>query len=102
MRNLMLALLLSLLVAGCSSLDAISSVTGLFGDDTGDSVEVDTTLVGGDQDASTDVQLGDRMDADVINNITDIPPYVLVLLVMGWVMPTPLAIVRKIRRRKSK
>lgn len=102
MRNLLLALLLSsLTLVGCSSLAgiAVPVLKGVMGEDKG--LEVDTELVIGDKTQEVDIQLGSNMTAEVINNIQNIPPFVLILLVMGWVLPTPAAMVRWVFRRKD-
>lgn len=100
-RALVLCLFI-LNLAGCGSLGALSSIAGAVGGGDGDSYSVDAELTGRDRTTTSDVQFGSRMDADTINNITDIPPYVLFLLVLGWVMPTPAKLWLGAKKRFNK
>lgn len=98
-----------LMLAGCSSLGLVADVVGAVagGTNSGTQVDVDSEIVFGDSDKSTAVQLGSNSSqtATVINNITSVPAYVIVLLVLGWIMPTPadiLAGIGNLFRRKKR
>jgi len=81
-----------LLLAACSPLDLIKP---MLSGGSGPSLEVDTTV--GDKEESVVGRVGDTTEISTeslsggINttNIQDIPPWVLLLLVLGWVLPTP-------------
>lgn len=88
MRSLRLAVSLSLLVtlAGCS-LDPVSTIAGAFTEKP--SLEVDTEIVAGDK--KQEVQVGSKQTAEVINITTkqEIPIEFILLLCLGWLLPSP-------------
>ena len=90
--------LLSLLVA-CSPLDLIKgAVSG-----GGPSLEVDTTV--GDKEEAVVGRVGDtsEIEAESITggvnttNIEQVPPWILLLLVLGWLLPSHTEIYREIK-----
>lgn len=95
MRNLLLALFLCVLT-GCSTLMDMGK--GLITDDKG--LEVDTELVVGDKDELNEVQVGikSRQDAETINNINEVPIIFMLLMVLGWLLPSPSEIWRGFTR----
>lgn len=98
MRNLVLVLFLCLLT-NCSALGAASKVIGAIGGGSSDNsgVQVESELVVGDKSSSSDVQLGNRLNAETINNIQEASPLIIFLLLLGWILPTPLGMWRYIK-----
>lgn len=89
MRSLKLAFILCLMtLVGCSSLSAVSFLTGLVGEKPG--ISVDTELVVGDKKQDVEVQIGTTQSqmAATINN-DNAPPVLISLLILGWLLPTP-------------
>lgn len=93
MKSLRLVLLV-LLLQGCSSLNPIDMAKSALSDDKG--MEIDTELVVGDKEESNhnEGQIGHRQKASTINNITEIPLTLLLLMVLGWMLPSPAEIWR--------
>ena len=94
MKSLKLALLLSLMtLVGCSSLNPLAVLTAVIGDKPG--LSVDTELVVGDKNQDLEIQVGNvnHQAAKTINN-QNAPPILILLLVLGWVLPTPATMIR--------
>lgn len=70
---------------GCSGL---GTVTNMLKPSKG--VEVNTELVVGDKEESNEVRVGDNQQAGVIENIQQAPLHLILLMILGWVMPSPL------------
>lgn len=93
------AILAAILLA-CTPLDLVK---GVVGGGSGPSLEVDTTI--GDKEESVVGQLGDSSEivsesiTGGVNttNIQDIPPWVLLLLIVGWVLPSPTEMYKEIK-----
>ena len=99
-------LMLSFVLVACSPLDVIKGAMG----GSGPSLEVDTTV--GDKEEAVVGQVGSSTEivAESLSggvnttNIQDIPPWVLILLVLGWLLPSHTEIYREIKswvRRKG-
>ncbi len=90
MKGLRLALLtLTLTLVSCGSLNPIDMAKSAFSDDKG--LEVNSEIVAGDKQESHEGQIGNRSNqqADQITNVNEIPFTVLLLLVLGWLLPSP-------------
>lgn len=91
MRRWLSAIFFSVSLAACSATDLIGLIKP------NDGLQVDTEIVAGDKEEKLDAQLGNKQEvtADRIeggvntNNITNISPLVLILLLLGWMLPTP-------------
>lgn len=89
-----------LFTTSCSTLDLLKTAVGAGG---GPSLEVDTTV--GDKEESVVGQVGSSTEISAesltggINttNIEQVPPWVLLLLVLGWLMPSHTEIYREIK-----
>ena len=101
MRVVVPALLaITITLFACSPLDLIK---GAVGGGSGPSLEVDTTV--GDKEESVVGQVGNSSEISSesitggINttNIQDIPPWVLLLLIVGWVLPSPTSMYKEIK-----
>ena len=77
-------MLLSLTVAGCSTLGIAKD---LFMPSKG--MEIDTELVVGDKEESNEARIGDNQQAELIQNIQEIPWWILVMACLGWFLPGP-------------
>jgi hypothetical protein len=88
MKGLLTITLLSfvLLTSACSPLSAISTLTGLGGG--GPSLEIEA-VVG---DKNQEVRVGDT--AGTINKVEEIPMKYMLLMILGWVAPSPREIWR--------
>jgi hypothetical protein len=92
-------LAITITLFACSPLDLIKGVAG----GSGPSLEVDTTI--GDKEESVVGRVGDTSEiaAESITgginttNIQDIPPWVLLLLIVGWVLPSPTSMYKEIK-----
>ncbi len=96
MRNLVLVLFLFLLT-GCETMNPIGIAKGIFQEDKG--LEVETELVVGDKAVRQDVQVGNRQDSKqsamtIYNKINNTDPVLLLLLIIGWLLPSPVEIWR--------
>ena len=93
--------LLVILLSGCAVLDALGTLIPDKG------LSVDTELVVGDK--QQEVQLGDRSSqvaesivnnegrqeaSKIENNIQNLPEWVILLLIIGWMAPSPSEIWR--------
>ena len=76
LRSVFLSLVL--LLSGCSAMDLLS-----LGSGGGPSLEVDTTL----GDKNQEVQVGDK--AESITNVQEVPMEFMLLMVLGWLLPSP-------------
>jgi hypothetical protein len=80
-------LLLPLLLTGCSALGLISSVVPDGGTDVNANAQIgaeNTQQVVGQQNSSEI-----NAESVVQNTIQDIPPWVMMLLILGWLLPSP-------------
>ena len=80
-------LLLPLLLTGCSALGLISSVVPDGGTDVNANAQIgaeNTQQVVGQQNSSEI-----NAESVVQNTIQDIPPWVMLLLILGWLLPSP-------------
>lgn len=92
-------LLLYALLTGCAALGATSVLTDALSSSDGVSVEAqvgkeNTKQIVGQQNEITNDVAGDQNTITVMNQ--DIPFSFLVLLVVGWILPTPAGIWRGI------
>lgn len=78
-------LLLTLMLSGCTALPAINTVTDMFKEDNG--IKVETELIIGDK--SQELQIGHEQTATNISNIEEIPIEFIILLCLGWLLPSP-------------
>ena len=98
MRYVIYSLLL--LLVACTPFDVAKS---LLDPSSGPSLEVDTTV--GDKEESVVGQVGDssEIEAESITggvnttNIQETPPWVILLLIIGWVLPGPREMYNEIR-----
>tara|TARA_R110002020_G_scaffold277464_2_gene492899 strand:- start:13 stop:321 length:309 start_codon:yes stop_codon:yes gene_type:complete len=96
--------LLALLTA-CSPLDLVKP---MLSGGSGPSLEVDTTV--GDKEESVVGQVGSSTEiasesiTGGINttNVQDIPPWVLLVLVLGWMLPSPTVLYKEIKSWRNK
>lgn len=86
MRSLLLVLFL---LVGCSSFNPVDMGKSLLSDDKG--LEVETELVVGDKEEANEVQVGikSRQEAETINNVNEVPLVFMLLMVLGWLLPSP-------------
>lgn len=80
-------LLLPLFLTGCSALGLISSVVPDGGTDVNANAQIgaeNTQQVVGQQNSSEI-----NAQSVVQNTIQDIPPWVMILLILGWLLPSP-------------
>lgn len=88
------------LLTACSPMDLVK---GAFSGGDGPSLEVDTTV--GDKEESVVGQVGDSTKISTeslsggINttNVQDIPPWVVLLLVLGWLLPSHTEMYREVK-----
>ena len=93
-------LLVVVLLAACSPLDLIKP---MLSGGSGPSLEVDTTV--GDKEESVVGSIGDTSTISTeslsggVNTtyIEDIPPWVVILLILGWLLPSHTEIYREIK-----
>lgn len=86
----MKALLLALFLTGCSTLGALSSLGG--GPTVNSNAQVgkeNTQQVVASQE-TTEISA----ESVIQNEIQDIPPWVMLLLILGWILPSPAEIWR--------
>jgi len=80
-------LLLPLLLTGCSALGLISSVIPDGGTDVNANAQIGAEntqqLVGQQNSSEINAQ------SVVQNTIQDVPPWVMLLLILGWLLPSP-------------
>lgn len=104
LKVVVISMLLTL--TSCSALDVAKTAMGVGG--SGPSLEVDTTV--GDKEEAVVGRVGDSTEiasesiTGGINttNIQDIPPWVLLLLVLGWMLPSPSEMYREIKSWRKK
>ncbi len=95
-----LVLLLSLTLASCSALDVAGM---LFDSGGGPSLEVDTTI--GDKEEAVVGRVGDTSEivsesiTGGVNttNVEEMPPWVVLLLILGWLLPDPKVMYNEIK-----
>jgi len=88
------------MLTACSPLDLIKP---MLSGSSGPSLEVDTTI--GDKEESVVGSIGDssEIQAESITggvnttNVQDIPPWVLMLLILGWLLPSHTEMYREIK-----
>lgn len=134
MKKFIIALALSTSITGCASLglDAVGAVADVVKPQANNGTQVDTTAqVGKDASRNTTLGASTKIEGDGANvshmrqdqtatigdvagsvsvqNIANIPAWVILLLVLGWMAPKPTDIVRGIigiinplSRRKNK
>lgn len=118
-KNLLALAVAAALVSGCSAMDAVKTGAGLLADDKGTEVTA-SAQVG--KDASQQVVVGDqnktetnveaenaevshvrqdkttqvegKVDNMTVNNLGDVPVWVILLTIVGWMAPTPTNIWR--------
>jgi len=90
---------LSMLLMACSPLDIIKGAMG----GGGPSLEVDTTI--GDKEESVVGRVGDTSEivsesiTGGVNttNVEEMPPWVVLLLILGWLLPAPQVMYNEIK-----
>lgn len=103
MRSL-IPVLWILVLTGCSGMQVLDTAKSLVtGKSDGKSLEVQTELTVGDkaEDNDNEYQLGDkndqRQEAGSISNVItnhNIDKLMLLLLILGWVLPTPMSMLK--------
>ena len=98
MKNLTLVLL-TLALMSCSTTGASLIKDAIVGGDK-PSLNVETEVVTGGKQEEVEVQLGNKQTAEVINNNQkeEVPRWVMLLMILGWVLPSPQEIYREIKR----
>lgn len=100
--NLKILTIISVLFfSACSPLDVAKMATGVGG--SGPSLEVDTTV--GDKEEAVVGQVGDSTEiasesiTGGINttNVQYIPPWVMLLLILGWLLPSPHEMYKEVK-----
>ena len=79
-----LLLLILLVIPSCS---AVGMAKDLFVKDKG--LSVDTEIVLGDKQEEMDVQVGAKQQAEEIINNTNVSIPMMLLLALGWLLPSP-------------
>lgn len=86
---------------------ACSSLPGLIADavlpgDSGLSVDAELTVGDKEEQVNTELQAGDRIQGEnvTVNETNTVSPFILLLLIAGWVLPTPQGLWRSWRSRK--
>lgn len=82
------------MLSACSTMDIVKNAgKAVLGGGSDSGLSVDTELVVGDKNQQAEVQVGDRsqQQAESIANtqINNISPFVLLLLILGWLLPSP-------------
>lgn len=94
--KLFIPMLILLLLSGCAALPllgAASTVVDLVTPSKPSSgINTDVELVIGDQDKSA--QLGDQLTANTISIVNETDPFMLALIALGFLLPSPGAIWR--------
>ena len=93
-----LVLILLGVLTACSPLDLIKGAIG-----GGPSLEVDTTI--GDKEESVVGNIGDSSEIEAesitggINTtyVEDIPPWAIIIMLLGWMFPSPTEMYREIK-----
>ena len=90
MKKMAAIVLISLLPLGCNSLNPIGAVADLINPNK-PSIGVEVEAIIGDKKEEVNTQVGNtnNQKAEVINNTSTYDPMILLLLIMGWVLPTP-------------
>ena len=98
MRWLLVALLLSscglstLLPLGGSGGPTVNSNAQIGAENRQSVMSVENTTSAGRDIVTKEVETGKVENLDIIN--TNIPPWVMLLLILGWLLPTPTEMVR--------
>lgn len=95
--------MLVLLLTACSPMDLIK---GAFSKGDGPSLEVETVV--GDKEQAVVGSVGDKTEISTesftggvnTTNVQDIPPWVMILLILGWVLPSHREIGTWFKKRK--
>jgi len=97
MKRVVLVLLLSMTIS-CSPLSLVKDALG-GGSKPGISVDTELTVGDKKEEIDTDVQVGDKQTAKVINNNQkeEMPLWVILLLILGWILPSPQEIYRELK-----
>lgn len=84
------AIILSVFLAGCSTLGALSSLGG------GPTVNSNAQVGKENTQQVVAAQENSEINASSViqNEIQDIPPWVMLLLILGWILPSPSEIWR--------
>lgn len=99
-RGIAMVVFLSFILLACTPVDLIKGAISGGG---GPSLEVDTTV--GDKEEAVVGRVGDSTEISSesitggvnTTNIQDIPPWVLLLLIVGWVLPSPTSMYEEIK-----
>ena len=80
-------------VSGCSTLKAASSAIGLT-QTASNGIDAEVTVGKKQEEINTEVgrQETNQQAQTIENYVDNIPPLVLLLLILGWMMPTPTQI----------
>lgn len=91
MNYLMKVLLISCLtlLSGCSSLTGMAASSAIGSVVGGGAPSLDAELVVGSKETEYKGQVGDNIQAEMINNIQDVPMSFLLLAILGWMLPSP-------------
>jgi len=88
-------LLLSLLLTGCSALDLINPLSGGGVNSNAQVGKENTQQVVANQTATTNTVQGDQITSKVTGDnikevsINEVPLWIVMLAIFGWMMPTP-------------
>ena len=98
MRSLLLALFLFSMV-GCSTMDIVKGAATLAGPKSGINAQAELVVGTKEETLDTEVQVGDNLTAEVINNEEhkNVSLIYLILLVLGWLLPGPRDIYLEIK-----
>lgn len=92
MKRIMIAFLF-LLPVGCSSFNPVGVVADFINPNK-PSLEVEATLGDKQEEVNTQVGNTNNQQAKTINNTSTYDPLMLLLLVLGWMLPSPSEIWR--------
>lgn len=121
MRKLILATALAVSLSGCTGLDAVGAVADVIKPATNNGTQVETqaqvgkdasqsinagttTRIDGDGATVSHVRqeqtttLGDVAGAVNIQNIAGIPAWAVIVMILGWMAPTPTTMIKSLFR----